>query len=154
MEQLVREDRIDEAEKKIREQSPKERQLAYFDLAKACLKERHDAGNALLLVNKALDFSFHPTIALLKAEILVDQDMGNLAEAELARIEPWLPKMTRPNQAQFQWLTAQLQLGRGADAPGAARTKAKAALNRYIALQPKGATENLKKARQLLLTLQ
>jgi tRNA A-37 threonylcarbamoyl transferase component Bud32 len=158
LEQPGREPTLDEAEKKIRELPAAEQQRGYFNLAKTYLTEKRDAGSALLLVNKALDFSFHPTIALLKTEILLDQEMLNLAESELVRVEPWLAKMTRENQAQYQWLCAQMELRREADAPGPAasgiaRAKAKAALKRYLALQPKGATENLKKARQLILTL-
>ncbi len=154
IDELVKLKRYKEAELKIRTLPKTEQQRAYFSLAKACLNQKHDAEKALLLVTKALDISFHPTIALLKVEILLDQEMLNLAESELDRIQPWLGKMTNDNQAQFHWLEAKLQLRRGTNEPGEARNKARAALVRFLVLKPKGEAENLKKAEQLLLTLQ
>jgi len=99
------------------------------------------------LVNKALDYSFHPTIALLKAEILQDQEMFNLSGTELDRIAPWLRKMTRENQAQYHWLAAQQQFRNGAGPTGAARARAKAELKQYLALKPKGADEKQSRRR-------
>jgi tRNA A-37 threonylcarbamoyl transferase component Bud32 len=143
-----------EAERKIKALPPKEQQRAYYSLARTSLRERNDAGTAMLLVNKALDYSFHPTIALLKAEILQNQEMYNLAGTELEHIAPWLPKMTRENQAQYHWLAAQQQFLRGAQASPAGKAKAAAELKKYLALNPKGAEANLAKARDLLRSLQ
>jgi len=142
-----------EAERQVRALPPDARQGGYYSLAKASLREGGDPGRALLLVNKALDFSYHPTIALLKVEILQDQDMFNLAGGELERVRPWLTRMTRDNQAQYFWLLAQQNLRRGAAAGPKARARAKAALRRYLALNPKGQEENLKSARQELRAL-
>jgi len=145
---------LSEGERAVRALPRDEQQRGYYGLAKARLREDRDAGAALLLVNKALDFSFHPTIALLRVEILLDQDMPNLAEADLARIAPWLGKMAKENQAQYHWLLAELQMRRHATGTPRAGAKAKAALSQYIALQSKGAEENVKKAKQLLRSLQ
>jgi serine/threonine protein kinase len=145
---------IDEAEAKIQNLPSSQRQEAYYALAKACLDKKQDASKALLLVTKALDISFHPTIALLKVEVLLDQSMLNLAESELLRIKPWLPRITRDNQAQYHWLIAKIQLRRGGDKPGIAQTKVKVALKKYLSLKPNGETENLKQAKELLLSLQ
>ncbi|HKP96216.1 MAG TPA: protein kinase [Fibrobacteria bacterium] len=142
-----------EDERKVKALPPQEQQRAYYSLARTSLRDRNDPGNALLLVNKALDYSFHPTIALLKAEILQDQEMFNLAGTELARIAPWLKKMTPENQAQYHWLSAQQVFRRGAQATRAGRARAKSELRQYLALKPKGAEENLKKAQQLLRAL-
>ena len=142
-----------EAERKVRAMPRKDQQRGYYALARTSLRDSHDAGTALLLVNKALDYSFHPTIALLKVEVLQDQEMFNLADAELIRVGPWLPKMTRENQAQFHWLSAQQQLLRGDETGAKGRAKAKASLRLYVSLRPKGAEDNLKKAQQLLRTL-
>ncbi|MDB5104723.1 MAG: serine/threonine protein kinase [Fibrobacteres bacterium] len=144
---------IADAERKVKALPQGEQQSGYYAMAKASLREKRDPGRALLLVNKALDYSFHPTIALLKVEILQDQEMFNLADTELARIAPWLRKMTRDNQAQFHWLSAQQQFRRGAEANPRGRAKAKASLKQYLALKPKGSEENLKKAQQLLRSL-
>ncbi len=144
---------LHDAEAKLRASPPAEQQRGYFALAKAAVAEKHDAGSAMLLVNKALDISYHPTIALLKVEILLDQDMLNLAQSELSRIDPWLTKMTSENQAQFHWLSAQLHLKRS-PAAGPERSKAREALTKYLALQPKGPAENVRKAKQLLHDLQ
>jgi tRNA A-37 threonylcarbamoyl transferase component Bud32 len=143
-----------EAERKIKALPAKEQQRAYYSLARASLRERNDAGTAMLLVNKALDYSFHPTIALLKVEILQDQEMYNLADTELERILPWLAKMTPENQAQYHWLAAQQQFLRGSQASAAGKAKAAAELKQYLALNPKGAEANLAKARDLLRSLQ
>ena len=142
-----------EGERKVRAMPRKDQQRGYYSLARASLRDNHDAGTALLLVNKALDYSFHPTIALLKVEVLQDQEMFNLAEAELDRVKPWLGKMTRENQAQYHWLLAQQQFLRGEPAGAKARAKAKAALRQYLALKPKGPEENLKLAQQRLRSL-
>jgi tRNA A-37 threonylcarbamoyl transferase component Bud32 len=142
-----------EAENQVRALPPEARQGGYYTLAKASLREGGDPGRALLLVNKALDFSYHPTIALLKVEILQDQDMYNLAGGELERVRPWLARMTRDNQAQYYWLLAQQNLRRGSAMGPKARARAKFALRRYLALGPKGAEENLKSARQELRAL-
>jgi hypothetical protein len=136
----------------VRALPAEERQTGYYSLAKAALRENGDPGRALLLVNKALDLSYHPTIALLKVEILQDGEMFNLAQGELDHVRPWLSRMSRDNQAQYFWLLAQQQILRGAPTPKA-RAKAKAALRRYLALNPKGAEENLKRARQELRAL-
>jgi tRNA A-37 threonylcarbamoyl transferase component Bud32 len=141
-----------EAERQVRALPPEERQTGYYALAKSALRENGDPGRALLLVNKALDLAYHPTIALLKVEILQNQEMFNLAQGELDHVRPWLSRMTRDNQAQYYWLLAQQQILRGAAGPKA-RAKAKAALRRYLALNPKGAEENLKRARQELRAL-
>ncbi|MBW8886986.1 MAG: protein kinase [Fibrobacteres bacterium] len=142
-----------EAENQVRALPPEARQGGYYSLAKASLREGADPGRALLLVNKALDFSYHPTIALLKVEILQDQDMYNLAGGELDRVRPWLARMTRDNQAQYYWLLAQQNLRRGGVVGPKARARAKFALRRYLSLSPKGAEENLKSARQELRAL-
>jgi hypothetical protein len=142
-----------EAEGQVRALPPEARQGGYYALAKASLREGADPGRALLLVNKALDFSYHPTIALLKVEILQDQDMYNLAGGELERVRPWLTRMTRDNQAQYYWLLAQQNLRRGGAVGPKARVRAKFALRRYLALGPKGPEENLKFARQELRAL-
>jgi tRNA A-37 threonylcarbamoyl transferase component Bud32 len=142
-----------EAENQVRAMPPEARQGGYYALAKSALQAGGDPGRALLLVNKALDYSYHPTIALLKVEILQDQDMFNLAGGELERVRPWLPRLTRENQAQYYWLSAQQQLRRGGTAGPKARARAKYALRRYLALNPKGSEENLKSARQELRAL-
>jgi tRNA A-37 threonylcarbamoyl transferase component Bud32 len=144
---------LSEEERKIRALPRKDQQRGYYALAKSSLRENRDPVNALLLVNKALDYSFHPTIALLKVEILQDQEMFNLADSELDHVRPWLGKMTRENQAQYHWLLAQQQFLRGEPMAPKARAKAKAALRAYLALRPKGADENLKRAQQQLRDL-
>ncbi|GEM_PF-2244492 len=149
----ARADGIANAERRIKALPLKEQQGGYYALAKASLRDKRDPGRALLLVNKALDYSFHPTIALLKVEILQDQEMFNLADTELARISPWLKQMTRENQAQYHWLSAQQQFRRGSIDTAPGRAKARAALKQYLALKPRGAEENLKKAQQLLHSL-
>ncbi len=143
----------DADEQKIRELPKDEQQRAYFNLAQTRFNENHDAGKALLLVTKALDISFHPTIALLKAEVLLDQSMYNLAEVELARIESWLPKMTTENQAQYYWLFADLQIRRGIGGSDTILEATKAALIKYLSLIPKNNVDGQKKAKQLLLSL-
>ncbi len=152
-ERAARASSTSEAERKVKALPARDQQRGYYSLAKASLREKKDPGNALLLVNKALDYSFHPTIALLKVEILQDQEMFNLSETELARIQPWLKKMTRENQAQYHWLAAQQQIRRGGQASAAGRMHIKIALKQYLALKPKGADENLKQAQQLLRSL-
>jgi tRNA A-37 threonylcarbamoyl transferase component Bud32 len=142
-----------EAERQVRALPPGERQGGYYALAKTCLREMRDPGNALLMVNKALDYAYHPTIALLKVEILQDQEMFNLADSELQRVRPWLPRMSRENQAQYFWLAGQQIYLRGEPAGPKARATAKAILRRYLALDPKGSEENLKRARQRLRSL-
>jgi len=142
-----------EAEGQVRAMPPEARQGGYYALAKASLREGGDPSRALLLVNKALDYSYHPTIALLKVEILQDEDMYNLAGGELERVRPWLARMTRDNQAQYFWLLAQQNLRRGGTTGPKARARAKSALRRYLALNPKGQEENLKSARQELRAL-
>jgi hypothetical protein len=142
-----------EAERRLKALPPKEQQRGYYSLAKSSFREKNDAGYALLLVNKALDYSFHPTIALLKAEILQDQEMFNLADTELDRIRPWLSRMNRANQAQYHWLAAQQQLSRGPHPTRAGRARARLELKRYLALKPDGAEDRLKQARKLLLSL-
>jgi tRNA A-37 threonylcarbamoyl transferase component Bud32 len=142
-----------ESERQVRALPPGERQGGYYSLAKSCLRELRDPGNALLMVNKALDFAYHPTIALLKVEILQDQEMFNLADSELQRIRPWLPRMSRENQAQYFWLAGQQIYLRGEPAGPKARATARAILKRYLALDPKGSEENLKRARQRLRSL-
>ncbi|MEO6098035.1 MAG: protein kinase [Fibrobacteria bacterium] len=149
----IRSDGPSEAERKLKALPVNEQQGGYYALAKASLRDTRDPGRALLLVNKALDYSFHPTIALLKIEILQDQEMFNLADTELSRVSPWLKRMARENQAQYHWLAAQQQFLRGAVATARGRDRAKAALKQYLALNPKGAEENLKKAQQLLRSL-
>lgn len=144
---------LTEAERKVRELPRKDRQRAYFGLARTSLREYKDPGHALLLVNKALDYSFHPTIALLKVEVLQDQEMFNLADAELDRVRPWLGKMTRENQAQYHWLSAQQVYLRGGPEGAKARARVKASLRNYIALKPKGPGENLKLAQERLRSL-
>lgn len=142
-----------EAERQVRSLPPGERQGGYYALAKTALREESDPSRALLLVNKALDLAYHPTIALLKVEILQDEEMFNLAGGELERVRPWLPRMTRDNQAQYFWLMAQQQILRGEAMGPKARLRAKFALRRYLSLAPKGAEENLKRARQELRAL-
>lgn len=142
-----------EAEGRVRALPQAERQGGYYSLAKSCLRERRDPGNALLMVNKALDYAYHPTIALLKVEILQDQEMFNLADSELLRVRPWLPRMSRDNQAQYFWLAAQQIFLRGEPTGPKARATAKAVLKRYLTLNPKGSEENLKRARQRLRSL-
>jgi hypothetical protein len=142
-----------EAERQVRSLPPGERQGGYYALAKTALRKEGDPSRALLLVNKALDLAYHPTIALLKVEILQDEEMFNLAGGELERVRPWLPRMTRDNQAQYFWLMAQQQILRGEAMGPKARTRTKFALRRYLALAPKGAEENLKRARQELRAL-
>jgi hypothetical protein len=137
----------------VRALPPGERQGGYYALAKACLREMRDPGNAMLMVNKALDYAYHPTIALLKVEVLQDQEMFNLADSELQRIRPWLPRMSRENQAQYFWLAAQQFYRRGEPVGPKARATAKAVLKRYLTLNPKGSEENLKRARQRLRSL-
>jgi tRNA A-37 threonylcarbamoyl transferase component Bud32 len=148
-----RADGIADEERKIKALPANEQQGGYYDLAKASLRDRRDPERALLLVNKALDYSFHPTIALLKVDILQDQEMFNLAETELARIAPWLKRMNRDNQAQYHWLSAQQQFLRGNVSNPRGRAKAKASLKQYLALKPKGGDDRVKKAHQLLRTL-
>ncbi|MDQ3002324.1 MAG: serine/threonine protein kinase [Fibrobacterota bacterium] len=142
-----------DAERKVKAMPANEQQRGYYALAKASLRGERDPGQALLLVNKALDYSFHPTIALLKVEILQDQEMFNLAGTELTRIAPWLKKMTRDNQAQYHWLSAQQQILRGAHLKGPGRVKAKSSLKQYLSLWPKGSEDNLKQAQQILRSL-
>jgi tRNA A-37 threonylcarbamoyl transferase component Bud32 len=146
-------DALAEAEATVQKLKPADRQRAYYRLAKIWLADRKDPGNALLLVNKALDLSFHPTIAALKVEILLNQNMLNLAEGELARIQPWLKRMTKENQAQYHWLAAQLQLDRLQSGNAAARDKARAELEKYLALHPRGPQEKLAKAEEELQSL-
>jgi tRNA A-37 threonylcarbamoyl transferase component Bud32 len=152
-EQASRASSTSQAERQVKALPAKDQQRGYFSLAKSSLREKQDPGNALLLVNKALDYSFHPTIALLKVEILQDQEMFNLSGTELARIKPWLRQMTKENQAQYHWLAAQQQIRRGGQATAAGRGRIKAALKQYLALKPKGADDNLKQAQQLLRSL-
>jgi tRNA A-37 threonylcarbamoyl transferase component Bud32 len=151
--QALRASNTSQAERQVKALPAKDQQRGYFALAKTSLRDKHDPGNALLLVNKALDYSFHPTIALLKAEILQDQEMFNLSGSELARIKPWLRQMTRENQAQYHWLAAQQQILRGGQATAAGRGRLKSELRQYLALKPKGADDNLKQAQQLLRSL-
>lgn len=148
-----RADGIADEERKIKALPAGEQQGGYYQLAKASLRDKRDPERAMLLVNKALDYSFHPTIALLKVDILQDQEMFNLAETELARIEPWIKRMNRDNQAQYHWLAAQQQFLRGNVSNPRGRAKAKASLKQYLALKPKGAEDRVKKAQQLLRTL-
>jgi serine/threonine protein kinase len=154
LEQLISENRFEEAGDRIAKLPKEEQQAAYFNLAKDCLNKKNDASRALLLVTKALDISFHPTIALLKSEVLVNQAMYNLAESEMARIAPMLPKMNRENQAQYHWLLAKIHLRKGPDSTGKANSLARTSLLKYLELKPPGETENLKKAKQLILSLQ
>jgi tRNA A-37 threonylcarbamoyl transferase component Bud32 len=149
----ARADGIADEERKIKALPANEQQGGYYALAKASLRDRRDPERALLLVNKALDYSFHPTIALLKVDILQDQEMFNLAETELARIAPWINRMNRDNQAQYHWLAAQQQFLRGNVSNPRGRAKAKASLKQYLALKPKGGEDHVKKAQQLLRTL-
>ena len=130
-----------------------DQQKGYFALAGSTFREGKDPGNALLLANKALDISFHPTIALLRVEILLDQDMLNLAEVELGRIDDWLARMTRENQAQYHWLTAQIQLARLQAGAEPARAKARDALERYLALDLPEQAEHAAAAREQLQSL-
>ena len=153
LEELLREKGLPAAEEKVRAMPPADQQKGYFTLARSTFKERRDPGNALLLVNKALDISFHPTIALLRVEILLDQAMLNLAEVEVGRIDAWLDRMNPENQAQYHWLTAQLQLARLQAGAAPARAKARAALERYLALDIPGQAEHAEAAREQLNSL-
>jgi hypothetical protein len=134
---------------------PQDRQAAYYRLARTWLKDRKDPGNAMMLVNRALDISFHPTIAELKVEILLDQKLLNLADGELGRIRPWLARMSRENQAQYHWLVAQVQLARLAagEAGPAARARARRELRRYLALNPSGPKDKIAQAQAALASL-
>ena len=154
LERLAREKGPAAAESMVKGMKPEEQQRGYYSLARTAFKDRRDPGNALLLVNKALNLSFHPTIALLRAEILLDQGTLNLAESELVRIEPWLARMSRENQAQFHWLSAQVQLLRMQGGAKDAREKARAALKQYLAAEPDSRQENLAAARKQLQSLE
>ncbi len=113
-----------------------ERQNGFYALAEAYL-DRGDAGNALLLTHKAMELGFHPTIASLRARIYLDQDMPNMALNDLQQIEPWLPKMSSTNQAQYHWLWARLEMRlMGQHPPGGNKAKAKSALRDYLRLDP------------------
>lgn len=116
-----------------------ERQNGFFTLAQAYL-DHGDAGNALLLTHKALEMGFHPTIAALRAQIYLDQDMPKMAQNDLEQIEPWLPKMAADNQAQCHWLRARLETGLMAQQPpGGSRNKAISALKSYLRLDSQDA---------------
>lgn len=154
LERLLREKGLVAAEDVVRGMKPEEQQRGYYALAKTSFKERKDPGNGLLLVNKALNLSFHPTIATLRVEILLDQGMLNLAESELIRIEPWLAKMGPENQAQYHWLLAQVQLKRMEAGSKPAREKARAALQQYLSMQPQIPQENRLTAERQLQSLE
>lgn len=154
IEQLLREKGLPAAEEAILTLKPEAQQRAWYALARACFRDRKDPGNALLLVNKALNHSFHPTIAALRVEILLDQGTVNLAESELGRIEPWLPKMSRENQAQYHWLEAQVQLRRMDAGSRPARARAREALRQYLAMETHGPKENVREAERLLRILE
>ena len=151
---LVRDNRLAEAEQALRDLPAKEQQEGYFSLARSYLKEKRDPGKALLLVNKALDLSYHPTIAVLKVEVLLDQDMLNLAQSELDRVRPWLPKMTRENQAAYYWMLGQVHMRRLQGGARDSRARAREAFRAYVALRPEAAEENLRKAEHLLRSLE
>ncbi len=132
---------------------PKEnQQKAYFTLAKKVFKENGDAGRALLLVTKALDFSFHPTIALLKVEILINQNMANMASNELSRIKPWLSNLSPINQAQYHWLNAQMELQKDKTSPSA-KKRIRSSLKSYLALAPQSDADNMQTAKKILANL-
>lgn len=154
LEKVLREKGPAAAEEAVKGMRPDEQQRGYYTLARSTFTERKDPGNALLLVNKAMNLSFHPTIALLRAEILIDQGTINLAATELGRIEPWLARMSRENQAQFHWLAAQVQLLRMQGGSKDARQKARASLKQYLATEPDAGHANLSAARKQLQSLE
>ena len=152
---VTRSNSLSEAEAAVRKLPADQQQQGYYDLARATLQENRDPAQALLLVNKALDRSFHPTIAALKVEILMDQDLLNLADSELAKVRPWLPKLSPENRARFHWLEGQLEARKYAVSKAPVlREKAKAALREYLNQAPQKAGENQRQALQLLQSLE
>jgi len=140
MDSLTLQNKIDQGDlagaKSLVEAMPnaEERQNGFFNLAQAYLNQK-DAGNALLLSNKALELGFHPTIAGLRARIYLDQDMPNMALTDLDQIQPWLSKMSQENQAQYFWLKARLESGLFAQSGSREqREKALSSLRNYLRL--------------------
>jgi tRNA A-37 threonylcarbamoyl transferase component Bud32 len=85
-----------------------EKREAWFKVAAAYLHENKNPGQALLLANKVLDQSYHPRVALLRAEIYLDQGMGNMAQAELLRMQPLLSRLQPATRAEYHWLQVSL----------------------------------------------
>jgi tRNA A-37 threonylcarbamoyl transferase component Bud32 len=154
LERVLREQGLAAAEGAVRSLAPEEQQRGYYALAKASFYDRKDPGNALLLSNKALNLGFHPAIAALRAEILIDQGTVNLAESELKRMESSLPRMAPETRAQYHWLSAQVQLRRMETGDKSARAKAREALRRFIDMRPEGREAALEQAERQLQSLE
>lgn len=131
--------------------SPLDRQDGYFTLAQAFHDRAHDAGNALLMAQKALDLGFHPTIAALRARIGLDQDMPKLAQEDLQSIEPWLEKLTPENKAQVFWLQARLEMyWLDTKASQSSKLKARSALQNYLRTDPRNTLGHQEDAKAMM----
>ncbi len=142
---LLEEHKIEDAKNLINTLPIPLQQEAYFRVGKAYWESSKDAGNALLLINKALNIAFHPTIAALRVEIYLNQDMLNMAQGDLVQIEPWLNKMNPENQARYYLLLGQLYMQEdrklNAQTTPSHKIQARAAFQKYLEL-PSGQQDN------------
>ncbi len=109
------------------------RQEAYYLLGRALFAQGEN-GRALLSASKALDIGFHPTVAALKVEILLQEGAYNLAAQELEQVKPWIDRMSPENQARYHELKLRLKAQRKPGESGQAPNPAGAgsAEKRYL----------------------
>ncbi len=158
IQELVQDDKLENARTIIPELDSTRRQQALYLIASAYERTRKDPGTALLLANQAMDFSAHPLVLLLRAELYLKQGMFNLAEEDLNRFEGQLNRLNSDLRAKYYWLSAQLNLekrAKGRSLGEEPQVAAKEALQNYLSLAPQGQVEaaQIERAKSLLSQL-